>query len=61
LRNAVISIVSLLALVASGLALDGIAAKTDPTLEYVILGSTVIWLVAATLWVVFDRHESGKS
>jgi hypothetical protein len=62
LRNGVISLVSLIALIASGLALDGIRSGTDRdvTAEYVVIGATVLWLVGAALWVGLDRRESGE-
>ena len=61
MRNGIISLVSLLALVASGLALDDIITgiEVDYTAQYLVIGASVVWLIGAAIWVWIDRQESG--
>jgi len=62
-RNGIISFISLIALVLTGLALGDVTAPRESisAAEYLVVGGSLLWFIAAGIWVARDRYKAGKN
>jgi hypothetical protein len=62
-RNGIISFISLIALVLTGLALGDVTGPRESisAVEYLTVGGSLLWFIGAGIWVARDRYRARKN